>query len=76
MQDKIFAGAFDCKAYSLDNNFIAQSVEDIEWLKQDYRKFNFAKMDYNFETGLYTIHYHSNLWYTFKSKFKPKQTKN
>lgn len=73
MQDKIFASAYDCVVHSLSNNFIAEPVENIQWLKKDYQETRFAKMDYDFVKGLYTIHYHSNLWYYFKSKFKPKQ---
>ena len=51
MQEKIFAEAFDCVGHSLDTGFKADTVENIDWLKKDYQKTDYAKMHYDFETG-------------------------
>jgi len=61
---KIFKNAIDIQSYTLENCFSGESVKDINFISGITQ--GNGKLTHD-EKGNYTLDFHSNRWYTFKS---------
>lgn len=58
-------------SYSLPNNFIGHEFtpEDmLAFVEKENDNYRGSNLTYNKETGVCTLHVHSNLWYTWTNK--------
>lgn len=76
--DLIFANARDMKLYTLDNQFIGETIPKNRYnaVKKDYHETSFARLSYDDTRKTYTIHHTPRYWIRFKSvPPPPKRTK-